>query len=249
MSGEAGSRSSIELPGMQADLIKEIYKTGKPVVLVLMNGRPLAIPWEEGHIQSIVEAWFLGTEAGNAIADILFGDYNPSGKLVVSFPYCTGQIPVYYNHKITGRPEDKNDRFTSKYLDAPTDPLFPFGFGLSYTTFNYSGLKLSSNKLTRGDTLHVSVRLTNSGNFNGDEVVQLYISDRYGSVTRPVKELKGFKKVFLKIGETAEVRFEITEDMLSFYDSNMNRRAEPGEFTVMVGGSSVSYLEKSFTME
>jgi beta-glucosidase len=249
MSGEAGCRSFLGLPGAQLDLIKEIYKTGKPIILVLMNGRPLAIPWENEHLDAIVEAWFPGTEGGNAIADVLFGDYNPSGKLVVTFPYSTGQIPVYYNHKNTGQPADKNDWFTSKYLDAPFDALYPFGFGLSYTTFEYSGLKLSAEKLHMDDTLTVSTHVTNTGNFDGEEIVQLYLRDWYATVTRPVKELKGYRKVFLKTGETAVINFMITKDMISFYDENMHWCTQPGEFSVMVGSSSASYLEKKFIMQ
>jgi beta-glucosidase len=248
MTGEASCRSFLGLPGVQPDLIKEIYKTGKPTVLILMNGRPLAIPWENEHVNAIVETWFLGTEAGNAIADVLFGDYNPSGKLVVSFPYTTGQIPVYYNHKNTGRPGDKEKWYTSKYLDAPIEPLYPFGFGLSYTDFRYLGLELSTDTLSMNDTLVVNVRVVNTGNYNGEETVQLYLRDLYASVTRPVKELKGFRKIFLKAGETTTISFYITRDMLAFYDATMHFRAEPGEFSVMAGGSSENYLEKQFIL-
>jgi beta-glucosidase len=234
---------------VQLDLIKEIHGTGKPIIMVLMNGRPLAIPWETENLDAILETWFLGTEAGNAISDVLFGDYNPSGKLVVSFPYTTGQIPIYYNHKNTGRPGDNQKRFTSRYLDAPLEPLFPFGFGLSYTTFQYSDLKLSADKLRFNDTLYVSVNVKNSGKYDGEEIVQLYLRDWYASVTRPVSELKGYRKVFLKSGESVIVSFIITKEMLAFYDVNMHYQAEPGEFSIMVGACSADYMERKFVVE
>jgi len=248
MSGEASCRSFIGLPGVQLELIREIHKTGKPIVLVLMNGRPLAIPWEAENMDAILETWFLGTEAGNAIADVLFGDYNPSGKLVASFPYSTGQIPVYYNHKNTGRPADEEKKYTSKYLDAPLEPLFPFGYGLSYTSFHYSDMAISADTISMTDTLKVSVSVTNTGKVEGEEIVQLYIRDWYGSVTRPVKELKGFKKILLKAGETIKLSFEITEDMLAFYTASGNFQAEPGTFSVLLGTNSSDYTEKKFEL-
>jgi beta-glucosidase len=249
MTGEASCRSDLGLPGVQTELIKEICKTGKPTVLVLMNGRPLAIPWENEHVNAIVESWFAGTEGGNAIADILFGDFNPSGRLVVSFPYATGQIPVYYNHKNTGRPGESEKWYTSKYLDAPLEPLYPFGYGLSYTTFGYSELQISADTLSLNDTLRVSICVTNTGKYDGEETVQLYIRDWYASVTRPVKELKAYSKVFLKTGQTKTIRFDITKEMLAFYDAAMHYNAEPGQFSVMVGASSADCLEKKFVME
>jgi beta-glucosidase len=249
MSGEARSRSFLGLPGVQMDLIKEIKKTGKPVVLVLMNGRPLAIPWESENLNSILETWFAGTEAGNAIADVLFGDYNPSGKLVASFPYTTGQVPVYYNHKRTGRPASPNEGYSSKYFDSPIESLFPFGFGLSYTKFDYSGLTLSKKEMNQNDTSIVSVTVKNSGQYDGEEVVQLYIRDLKGSVTRPISELKGFEKILLKVGEEKQVKFILSKALLSFFDIDMNYLAEPGEFKIMVGTSSAKYLETKFTLK
>jgi beta-glucosidase len=242
MTGEARCRSDIGLPGVQLELVKELYKTGKPIVMVLMNGRPLAIPWEAENIPAILEAWQAGTEAGHAIADVLFGDYNPSGKLVASFPYTTGQIPVYYNHKSTGRPARDDLRFTSKYIDVPIEPLFPFGYGLSYTSFFYTDLELSTDTLHMKDTLGVSVQITNTGSY------KLYIRDHFGSVTRPVKELKGFQKISLEVGETKTVNFVLTTDQLAFYNYHMQYRAEPGDFTVMVGTSSIEYLEEDFKL-
>ena len=248
MSGEAHCRSDIGLPGVQPELIKEIYKTGKPVAMVLMNGRPLAIPWEAENIPAILETWQPGTEAGHSISDVLFGDYNPSGKLVATFPRATGQIPIYYNHKNTGRPATNDRRFNSKYIDLPIEPLFPFGFGLSYTTFFYTDLELSNDTLHMNDTLRISVEVTNTGNYSGEEVVQLYIRDHFGSVTRPVKELKGFQKIKLTAGETKTVTFLLTSAQLAFYDDRMQYRAEPGDFSVMVGTSSAEYLEEEFVL-
>lgn len=246
MSGEAHSRAYLGLPGVQTDLIKAVHSAGKPVVLVLMNGRPLAIPWEAENVPAILETWFLGTEAGNAIADVLFGEFNPSGKLVATFPYATGQIPVYYNHKNTGRPGVAGASFNSKYLDVPIEPLFPFGHGLSYTHFDYSRLRLASDTISMDEELLVSITIRNTGDYAGEEVVQLYIRDPYASVTRPVKELKGFNKIHLEPGEEEEVTFLIDKEMLSFYDIHMNRKAEPGEFHVMIGTSSAEYLQEIF---
>ncbi len=248
MSGEAHSRSDISLPGIQLELVKEIFKTGKPVVLVLMNARPLAIPWEAEHIPAILETWQLGTEAGHAIADVIFGAYNPSGKLVTTFPQTTGQIPVYYNHKNTGRPGRSDLRFTSKYIDIPIEPLFPFGYGLSYTSFFYTDLELSNDTLRMNDTLKISIQITNTGNYDSEEVIQLYIRDHVGSITRPVKELKGFQKIRLAIGESKVVTFTLTSEQLAFYDIHMQYKAEPGDFTVMVGPNSAEYLEEDFKL-
>ena len=248
MSGEARCRADIGLPGIQHDFIKEIYKTGKPIVLILMNGRPLAFPWEVQHLPAILETWQLGTEAGHAIADVLFGDYNPSGKLVASFPQTTGQIPVYYNHKSTGRPAEDTLRYTSKYMDTPIEPLFPFGYGLSYTSYFYTGLILSSDTLHMSDTLKVSCQITNTGEYDGEEIVQLYIKDHFGSVTRPVMELKDFKKIRLAAGETRMVNFALTSDQLAFYNDHMQYKSEPGLFSVMVGTNSAEYLEEEFEL-
>jgi beta-glucosidase len=246
MSGEAQSRSSLNLPGVQEDLVKEIFKTGKPVVVVLMNGRPLSIPWIAENIPSILEAWFLGIQSGNAIADVLFGDYNPSGKLPATFPRTVGQVPIYYNHKSTGRPGNSTFGFNSKYNDLPITPLFPFGFGLSYTKFEYGKIKLSTEQISPNGKLTVSIDIKNSGNYDGEEVVQLYIRDDVASVTRPVKELKGFKKIFVKKGETKTVEFQIGKEQLAFYDRDMKWTVEPGTFRVYVGTNSVDVKEASF---
>ena len=249
MSGEAKSRSFLGLPGVQKELFEEIAETGKPIILVLMNGRPLAIPWEVEHAGAVLETWQLGTEAGNAITDVLFGDYNPSGKLVASFPFNTGQVPVYYNHKNTGRPARENAGYTSKYIDAPVKPLFPFGYGLSYTKFDYSNLKMDKTELSGNDSIKASVLVKNSGAYDGEEVVQLFLRDIFASVTRPVMELKGFKKIFLKKGEEKLVEFYITRKMLEFYNIDMKYTSEPGKFTVMIGTSSESYLKTNFVLK
>ncbi|MBI3003895.1 MAG: beta-glucosidase BglX [Ignavibacteriales bacterium] len=246
MSGEAASRAELGIPTAQHELIKAMQATGKPVVLVLMNGRPLAIPWEAGNISAILDIWFLGVEAGNAVADVLFGEVNPSGKLPVTFPRTVGQVPIYYNHKNTGRPPSK-DYYTSKYLDVPVTPEFPFGFGLSYSTFAYSDFAAASS-IGPNESLKVSVTIQNTGNRKGDEVVQLYIRDVVGSVTRPVKELKGFRRISLGPGEKKKVDFLLTSDMLWLYNAKMERVTEPGEFVVFVGGNSVDLLEKSFVL-
>jgi beta-glucosidase len=241
MSGESSSRTDIQLPENQRDLLKALLKTGKPVVMVLFTGRPLALTWEEENVPAILNVWFAGSEAGDAIADVLFGDVNPSGKLSATFPQNVGQIPIYYNHKNTGRPLAEGQwfsKFRSNYLDVSNEPLYPFGYGLSYTDFNYGEIKLSGTALQGNQTLTVSVELTNSGKYDGKEVVQLYIRDVVGSVTRPVKELKGFQKVLLKSGETKTITFEITPEDLKFYNSDLNFVWEPGEFEIMVGGNS-----------
>lgn len=245
MSGEASNRASIELPGVQEELAKRVQATEKPVVALLMNGRPLAIPWLDEHILAILETWYLGTQMGPAVADVVFGDYNPGGKLPVTFPRATGQIPLYYNHKNTGRPPGQ-DRNTSKYLDVPWTPLYPFGHGLSYTTFTYGTPRLSRTAMRATDTLVVQVDVSNTGQRAGDEVVQLYLRDDVGSVTRPVKELRGFRRVTLRPGERATVAFTLRTDDLAFYDQRMDRVAEPGSFTVFVGGSSAELKEARF---
>ena len=237
-SGEASSMTDIGLQKVQEDLLKQLVKTGKPVVLVLVNGRPMTLSWEAENVPSILEAWAPGIEAGNAIADVLFGNYNPSGKLTTTFPANAGQIPLYYNHLNTGRPMDPNNKFTSKYLDSPSDPVFPFGYGLSYTSFNYGDVKLNKTTLSGNETLLASVTLANTGQYTGEEVVQLYIRDPVASISRPVKELKGFKKVLLKPGEKMDVTFNITTDDLKFYNSNLNYDWEPGEFIIYIGTNS-----------
>lgn len=247
MSGESSSRSNIELPENQRRLLQELAKTGKPIVLVLFAGRPLAIGWEAKNIPSILNVWFAGSEAGDAIADVLFGKVNPSGKLTMTFPQNTGQIPIYYNHKNTGRPLPEGmwfQKFRSNYLDVSNDPLYPFGFGLSYTQFKYGEMSLSQENLTGQQTLKVSVSLTNSGKVDGKEVVQLYVRDMVGSITRPVKELKGFQKVFLKAGETKKVTFELRQEDLKYYNHSLDFVFEPGEFEIMVGPNSSEVSSK-----
>jgi beta-glucosidase len=246
MSGEGASRSSIGLPGVQEDLLKAVVATGKPVVVVLMNGRPLTIPWIAENVHALVEGWFLGVESGNALADVLFGDVNPSGKLCATFPRSVGQIPIYYNHKNTGRPIVESDRFTSRYLDSPNTPLFPFGYGLSYTKFAYSNLRVDTVKLGLHDTLHVSVDLKNVGRRPGAEVVQLYVHDEVASVTRPVRELKAFKRVMLGGGKQETVTLAVPVSELGFYDENMKYTVEPGKFQLFVGGNSVDTIAGEF---
>jgi beta-glucosidase len=240
-SGESSSVTNIELPQTQKNLLKELAKTGKPIVLVLFTGRPLALTWEEANIPAILNVWFPGSEAGDAIADALFGAVNPSGKLSATFPQNVGQIPLYYAHKNTGRPLAEGkwfSKFRSNYLDVSNDPLYPFGFGLSYTTFDYSNLKLSSPTLKPGQKLTAYVTVTNTGKYAGKEVVQLYIRDLVGSVTRPVKELKDFSKIMLQPGESKVVTFTITEETLKFYNSALKFVAEPGDFKVFIGSNS-----------
>jgi len=241
MTGESSSRSNIEIPEAQKDLLKALMKTGKPVVLVLFTGRPLAVKWENDNVPAILNVWFGGSEAGHAIADVLFGDVNPSGKLSTTWPQNVGQVPLYYNHKNTGRPLAYGawfQKFRSNYLDVSNDPVYPFGYGLSYTNFSYSDLKLSSTSLKGNEKLTATVTLTNNGNKDGKEVVQLYIRDLVGSITRPVKELKGFQKVFLKAGESKEISFTITPEDLKFYNSDLKYDWEAGDFVIMVGGNS-----------
>jgi len=248
MSGEGDSRSKLGLPGNQLDLMKAVMKTGKPVVAVLMNGRPLTIGWLHKHVPAILETWFAGTEAGPAIADILFGDYNPSAKLPITFPRDVGQIPLFYNHLNTGRPFEKGNKYTSRYIDVPNEPLYPFGFGLSYTTFSYSDVKLNTKKLGWNDTLSVSVDVKNSGKRIGTEIVQCYIRDLIASVSRPVKELKGFQKVRLKPDETKKVTFQLTRHDLGFYKKDLSFGAETGTFRVFVGRSSASLKSADFSL-
>jgi len=246
MIGEAASRSNIGIPGVQQELTEAILALGKPVIVVLMNGRPLDLSWLDEHAPAILETWFLGTRAGDAIADVLFGDYNPSGKLTVSFPRNLGQVPIYYSTKNTGRPNTPDDEYTSRYLDVANSPLYPFGYGLSYTTFSYSDLKLSTNKIKADGKLIVSLDIKNTGKFDGEEIVQLYVQDLVGSVTRPLKELKDFKKIELRAGETKHVEFELTTEKLKFYDINMDFTVEPGEFLVFVGTNSTETKSAKF---
>jgi beta-glucosidase len=249
MSGEAASRSSLDLPGRQLDLVKAVQATGKPTVVVLMNGRPLTINWMAENTPAILETWFAGTQAGNAIADVLFGDVNPGGKLPVTFPRSVGQIPLYYNHKNTGRPPEANNKYTSKYLDVAWTPLFPFGYGLSYTQFKITNLQLSARRIPLNGKLTVSVDIENTGTRAGDEVVQLYIHDTAASVTRPVKELKGFQRVTLQPSEKKRVEFVLSTEQLGFWNRQMRFTVEPGEFKVMVGSNSEQLIESKFEIE
>ena len=237
MSGEAASRSEITLPGVQQELAEALIATGKPVVMVLINGRPLDLSWLDAHAPAILEAWFPGTQAGHAVADVLFGDYNPSAKLTVSFPRNLGQVPIFYNNKNTGRPMSA-EKYTSKYLDVPNTPLYPFGYGLSYTSFQYDNLKISSPVLKANQKIEVSIQVTNTGKMAGHEVVQLYVRDLVGSVTRPVKELKDFRKIYLEPGTQSVVTFEITSGTLEFLTRDMQWAAEAGDFQVFVGTDS-----------
>ena len=246
MSGEASSRSSLDLPGRQLDLVKAISATGKPTVVVLMNGRPLTINWIAENVPAILETWFAGIQAGHAMADVLFGDVAPGGKLPVTFPRAVGQEPLYYNHKSTGRPPDARNKYTSKYLDVPMTPLYPFGYGLSYTPFKLSNLQLSTQRIRPDGRLAVSVEVENTGRRTGDEVVQLYIRDLAASVTRPVKELKGFERITLHPGERRRVEFTLTPEHLGFYNRQMRFVVEPGRFKVTVGTNSADGLEANF---
>jgi beta-glucosidase len=249
-SGEGRSRTNLDLPGVQQELLEAIYKVNPNIVLVLNNGRPLTIPWAADHIPSIVEAWHLGTQTGNAVAEVLYGDYNPSGKLPISFPRNVGQCPIYYNNFSTGRPvnSDKNV-FWSHYTDVEKTPQFPFGYGLSYTTFEYKNLKLDKTAIALGEAVKISVEVTNTGKYDGKEVVQLYIHDDAASLARPVKELKGFELVDLKKGETKTVTLTLTDKELGFFDNDGNYLVEPGTFKIMVGGSSDKGLESGFEIK
>jgi len=249
MSGEASSRANINVPGNQLALADAVLKANKNTVIILMNGRPLTIPHLDKVAPAILETWFAGTEAGNAIADIVFGDYNPSGKLTMTFPRCVGQIPIFYSHMNTGRPYNPNNHYTTHYLDCPNTPLYPFGYGLSYTSFSYDSLSVDKSKITKKDTLRVTVVLKNTGNYDGTEVAQLYIRDLVGSVTRPVKELRGFQRVFLRKGESKNLTFKLTNEDLSFYRKNMTYGSEPGRFEVFVGGSSGTKYKTGFILK
>ena len=251
--GEGRSQSDIGLKGSQEALLAAILEVNKNVAVVLMSGRSLAIPFVAENVPALLQTWHLGSEAGHAIADVLFGSYNPSGKLPVSFPRHGGQIPIYYNHKNTGRPttnpHDDGMVFWSHYTDMPNTPLFPFGFGLSYTNFKYKNLNISNQQMRVGETITVSVTIENTGKLDGEEVVQLYIRDHVGSVTRPVKELKGFNKIFIKAGQVQTVSFDINETTLSFYGVDHLFKAEPGRFTAMIGTNSQSVLSIDFELQ
>ena len=252
MSGESSSRTNLEMPDVQRALLQELLKTGKPVVLVLFTGRPLVLTWEKEHVPAILNVWFGGSEAAYAISDVLFGDVNPSGKLTATFPQNVGQIPLFYNHKNTGRPLQEGrwfEKFRSNYLDVSNEPLYPFGYGLSYTTFAYSDIHLSSTEMSADGELTATVTVTNTGSRDGAEVVQLYIRDLVGSVTRPVKELKGFEKIFLKAGESRKVSFSITPELLKFYNYDLQFVCEPGDFDVMIGGNSRDVKKARFLLK
>lgn len=252
MSGESSSRTELNIPDVQRVLLEALLKTGKPVVLTLFTGRPLTLTWEHENVPAILNVWFGGSESAYAIGDVLFGDVNPSGKLTMTFPKNVGQIPLFYNHKNTGRPLPEGkwfEKFRSNYLDVDNDPLYPFGYGLSYTTFRISDIVLNNPTMKQDGFITATVTVTNTGKRDGAEVVQLYIRDLVGSITRPVKELKGFEKIFLKAGESKTVSFKITPDLLSFYDYNLNHVAEPGDFDVMIGGSSQTVKTARLTLK
>ena len=251
MTGESSSVTNLEIPQSQKDLLKALVKTGKPLVLVLFTGRPLALKWENENVPAILNVWFGGSEAGNAIADVLFGDVNPSGKLSTTFPQNVGQVPLYYNHKNTGRPLPEGQwfqKFRSNYLDVSNDPVYPFGFGMSYSNFSYGDIKLSTNAMNTNQTITASVTVSNTGKTDGKEVVQMYIRDLVGSTTRPVKELKGFQKIDLKAGESKTVTFKITNDDLKFYNYDLKYVSEPGDFKIFMGGNSRDVKEADFKL-
>lgn len=248
MSGEARSRTSISIPGVQLDLAKAVLATGKPVAVVLMNGRPLDIDWLAENADAILESWFPGVEAGNAVADVLFGDVNPSGKLPVTFPRNLGQVPIFYNRRNTGRPHSETDHYTTGYIDSSMEPLYPFGYGLSYTNYTYSNLKLGKASIATDESIGVSVDVTNTGERAGVEVVQLYIRDLVADTTRPIRELRGYRRVHLDAGETQTIRFTLTPDDLACYDVSMHRSVQPGEFQIFVGGNSVDTLSDTFSV-
>jgi beta-glucosidase len=246
-SGEGRSRTNIDLPGLQKELLKEIKKVNKNIVLVVMSGRPLDLTWEDENIPAIVQAWQLGSRSGDAIAQVLYGDYNPSGKLTMSFPRNVGQVPVYYNFKNTGRPSTSIEQVTnSGYADVENSPLYSFGYGLSYTEFKYSDFELSSSTMTKDSKINASIKVTNTGNYKGEEVVQLYLRDIVGSIARPMKELKGFEKIELNPGESKIVNFEIENSLLEFYSYNNVWESEPGKFHIFIGTDSNVRDHKEF---
>jgi beta-glucosidase len=248
MSGEAASRATLDLPGMQEQLLEAVASTGKPVVLVLENGRPLDIRWAAAHVPAILEAWYPGTEGGGAVADVLFGDVNPGGKLPVTWPSTVGQEPLYYNHNLTHQPDDAPD-FTSRYWDLSIKPLYPFGYGLSYTTFKFANLRLSKERMTTDQTIQVEVDVTNTGTVAGDTVAQIYIHQRAGSASRPVRQLKGFRRITLQPGETQTLNFSLGKDELQFWSPQTKTWAvEPGTFDVWAGEDSTASLHTQMTV-
>jgi beta-glucosidase len=248
-SGEAASRSNLNFTGMQEMLANELIKTGKPLVILIMAERMLTFPDLENKSSTLLYGWHLGTRSGDALAAVLSGDYNPSGKLVMTMPKNVGQIPIYYNYKTTGRPINDEDKYTTKYLDVENTPLYPFGFGLSYTEFEYGALNISSELINMNDTLSISIEVSNTGRFDGEEIVQLYIRDLVGSVTRPIMELKGFQKVFIGKGSKEELHFKITSEDLKFINGEYLEVSEPGDFEIMVGPNSASYKKAIFTLK
>ena len=252
MSGECASRSDLSLPDVQKNLLRKLVATGKPVVLLNFSGRATEMKWESENVDAIMNVWFGGSETASAICDVLYGDVNPSGKLTVSMPQATGQEPLYYNHLPTGRPVAENAKnfakYASNYLDVRNDALYPFGYGLSYTTFAYSDIRLSSNEMSRDGSIKATVTVSNTGSRDGDEIVQLYIHDKVASISRPVRELKGFERIHLKAGESKEVNFDITPDLLKFYDVNLKEVLEPGQFDLMIGSSSINNKTTLFTV-
>jgi len=250
MSGESSSLTDISLQPSQKRLLAALKATGKPIIMILYNGRPMTIVDEMRDMNAILDVWFGGTEGGNAVADVLFGDVNPSGKLTASFPVNVGQIPVYHSMLNTGRPNLPNyPKFRTNYLDAPNDPLLPFGFGLSYTSFEYGKPKISANTMIKGQSVSVTVSVKNAGKMAGNEIVQLYIRDLVGTISRPVKELKGFQKIYLQPGESKEVTFTINEELLKFYNEALEFKSEPGEFQVMIGTNSRDVQSINFVLK
>ena len=237
------------LPGSQLELAQRVKALGKPIIVVLMNGRPLTIPWLAENADAIVESWFLGIEMGNAVADVLFGDVNPSGRLTTTFPRSVGQIPIYYNFRRTGRPPEAGSHYNSKYLDVPWTPQYPFGYGLSYTSFTYSAPRLTSSTMSSGDSIGVELTVTNTGTRPGEEVVQLYVGDEVASITRPVMELRRFRRVGLRAGQSGVIRFDLSANDLAFYNAEMRRVVEPGFFRVFVGGNSRDVKESRFELK
>ena len=264
MSGECGSRTNLEMPDVQHELLAELVKLGKPVVLLNFAGRPTVLTWEKQHVPAIMNVWFGGSEMGDALCDVLFGDKVPSGKLTTSMPKTTGQEPIYYNHQNTGRPvaddNKKFAKFASNCLDVSNGPLYPFGYGLSYTTFEYSNFRLSSQEADingnqeatewqNGKNITATITVKNTGNRDADEIVQLYIRDMVASISRPVKELKGFQRIHLAVGESKEVSFEITPDMLKFYNADLKHIIEPGDFQIMIGTNSKDVEALNFNVK
>jgi beta-glucosidase len=251
MTGEAKSKSNIHLPGIQEELIKAVMASGKPVVVLLMAGRPMVFNWTADHVPAILYTWWLGNQAGNAMADVLYGNYNPGAKLPITFPRTEGQIPIYYNHFNTGRParNDNDVNYTSAYIDLQNSPKYAFGYGLSYTTFKYSNLRLSKKSMLKKESITVSFDLQNSGKYAGEEVAQFYLRDMVSQPVRPIKELKGFQKVMLKAGETKTITFVIDKEKLAFYNEQLERITQPGEFSLMIGSASDDIrLQDSFEL-